>query len=194
MTNPVITTATRSDESRIASVLTLAFASDPVLRWMYPDPLRYFMHFSEFVRHFGGRAFDAGSAYMVDGGSACALWLPPGTNPDGEALANFIERTVAGDCRAALFEMFKRMGGYRPDEPYWYLPLIGVDPARQGRGLGSVLLQHGLTKCDQDRRRAYLGSCNPRNITVYQRHGFELLGTVSVGTGPAMYPMVRRPR
>ena len=39
------------------SVITLAFASDPVARWTYPDPDQYLEHFPAFVRAFAGRSF-----------------------------------------------------------------------------------------------------------------------------------------
>jgi ribosomal protein S18 acetylase RimI-like enzyme len=91
-------------------------------------------------------------------------------------------------------EIFEKMSGYHPDEPHWYLPLLGVDPLHHGKGMGSALLQHALVICDQDSKYAYLESSNPRNITLYQRHGFELLGTIQVNTSPSIFPMLRKPR
>jgi hypothetical protein len=55
-------------------------------------------------------------------------------------------------------------------------------------------LQHVLAMCDQDSKYAYLESSNSRNITLYQRHGFELLGTIQVNTSPSIFPMLRKPR
>jgi len=86
------------------------------------------------------------------------------------------------------------MGSYHPTEPHWYLPFIGVDPARQGNGHGSALMEHALTRCDREQKLAYLESSNPRNIPLYQRHGFEVLGTIQVGSSPPLAPMLRRPR
>jgi hypothetical protein len=37
-----------------------------------------------------------------------------------------------------------------PHEPHWYLYVIGVDPARQGTGVASVLLRSRLDQCDRD--------------------------------------------
>ena len=89
-------------------------------------------------------------------------------------------------CRASTFsrhqqlgedglQVMQRMQGFHPKEPYWYLPLIGVDPARQGKGLGGALLRHQLAICDRDGAPAYLESSNPRNISLYERHGFAAL-------------------
>jgi ribosomal protein S18 acetylase RimI-like enzyme len=86
------------------------------------------------------------------------------------------------------------MARYHPDGPHWYLPMIGVDPARQGRGYGAALMRHATQIFDRDGAVAYLESSNARNIPLYQRHGFEVLGTVQVGSSPEIVPMLRMPR
>jgi ribosomal protein S18 acetylase RimI-like enzyme len=90
--------------------------------------------------------------------------------------------------------VFAQMETYHPSEPCWYLPLIGVDPTCQGRGYGSALLRYALEQCDRDGMPAYLESSNPRNIPLYQRHGFEIIGAIQAGTSPTVVPMLRRRR
>jgi ribosomal protein S18 acetylase RimI-like enzyme len=51
---------------------------------------------------------------------------------------------------------------------------IGVDPARQGLGLGSLLLRAGLARVDQDGVECQLFTEESRNVPLYQRHGFEI--------------------
>lgn len=72
--------------------------------------------------------------------------------------------------------------------------MIGVDPAKQGNGYGSALLKHAVERCDGEGKPAYLESSSPRSIPLYQRHGFELLGTIQVGSSPPLFPMLREPR
>jgi len=74
------------------------------------------------------------------------------------------------------------------------LPLIGVDLPQQGKGYGSALLQHALLPCERDTKLAYLESTNPKHIPLYERHGFEVLGTIQVGASPPIFPMLRKPR
>jgi hypothetical protein len=45
-----------------------------------------------------------------------------------------------------------------------------------------------------DQANAYLESTSPGSVRLYQRHGFELLGTIQVGSSPQLFPMVRKPR
>jgi ribosomal protein S18 acetylase RimI-like enzyme len=83
---------------------------------------------------------------------------------------------------------------FHPEEPHWYLHMIGVDPRFQGRGYGSALIRHALERVDSDRLPAYLESTNPVNVPIYERHGFELVATVEVPGTPPMFPMLRRAR
>jgi ribosomal protein S18 acetylase RimI-like enzyme len=74
------------------------------------------------------------------------------------------------------------------------LPLVGVDPARQGYGHGTALMAHALAECDREHLPAYLESTNPRNVTLYERHGFRALGRVPLGESAAFVPMLRPAR
>ena len=47
-----------ADQERALATLTMAFSTDPVLRWVYPDPHQYVTHFPGLMRHFAGRAFE----------------------------------------------------------------------------------------------------------------------------------------
>lgn len=194
MTTPTINTATASDMASVIDVLVLAFSTDPVVRWMYPDPHQFLINFPLFVRAFGGKAFAEESSYHVDEYAGAALWLPPGIHPDEDVLFPLLRRTLAERERADAFSVFEQMAGYHPDGPHWYLPLIGVDPTRQRKGYGTALMRHALIPCDRDQIPAYLESSNPDNIPLYQQHGFELLGTIQAGASPPLFPMLRQPQ
>jgi ribosomal protein S18 acetylase RimI-like enzyme len=187
-------TTLATDVERAVAVIVLAFSSDPVARWTYPDPHDYLTHFPGGVRAFGGKAFAHGTGHHLNGFAGAALWLAPGVLPDEEALGAVVMGSVAEARQAEVFGVFERMGSYHPLEPHWYLPLIGVDPAHQRKGYGSVLLHHALSRCDRDHVAAYLESSNPANIPLYQRHGFEVLDTIQVGSSPPIFPMLRPAR
>lgn len=189
-----IETATGADQDRLVAVIVLAFSTDPAARWAFPDPDQYLREFPNFVKAFGGRAFEHRTAHYVPGFFGGALWLPPDVTPDEEAVIPLMQRTVAQPDQEAMFSLFEQMGRCHPTEPHWYLPLIGVDPAQQGKGYGSALLKHALTRCDSDQKLAYLESSNPRNIPLYERHGFEVTATIQAGTSPPIFPMLRKPR
>jgi GNAT superfamily N-acetyltransferase len=179
---------------RIFGALTLAFASDPPNRWMYPEPGQYLRHFPAFARALGGAALPGGTALVMEDYSGVALWLAPDAGPDEQALSSLFEQSVAPDKRADLIAVIEQMGQHHPPEPHWYLPLIGVDPARQGQGLGAALMRPVLAKCDAAGLPAYLESTSPRSQPLYERHGFAAVGEIRIGGCPPIVPMLRRPR
>ncbi len=192
--NPTIRSVEAHAEARAVNAIVLAFNADPVARWIYPAADDFLSHFPAFVRGFGGRAFENGTAYATPEIEGAALWLPPGVHSDDQALTSLIHQTVEEPTQGELLAVLKRMDGYHPEEDHWYLPLIGVDPARQGGGFGAALMDHALVPCDRDKMLAYLESSNPANISLYERHGFELLGEIKVGSSPPLFPMLRQPR
>lgn len=193
MTDHAIKSATPQDEAAVADVLTLAFCTDPAARWSWSDPRRYLASFPRFVRAFGGQAFPRGTAHVIGGYRGAALWLPPGVEPDEAAMGALMQETVDQHALSDAGALIERMASYHPTEPHWYLPLIGIDPACQGKGLGSALMRHALGECDREGSLAYLESSNPANVPLYQRHGFALLGTIQVGSSPEIFPMLRKP-
>ena len=194
MTTDVHSARNESDQQAVIAVITLAFGSDPMARWAFPDPATFLEVLPQLARAFGGNGFAHGAAHLTGGGRAAAMWLPPGVQPDNDRLEALTSKHTPEHQRADMERVFAQMETYHPSEPCWYLPLIGVDPVCQGVGYGSALLRHALAQCDRDRMPAYLESSNPRNIPLYQRHGFEIIGSIQAGTSPTVVPMLRSRR
>ena len=187
-------TATGAEAERCCAVLTLAFGSDPPCRWAWPDPEQYLETFPRYARALCGGALDQGTAHYAEGFSGVALWLPPGVAPDKAALNRVFQETVTEERQGVLFAMAEQIRAFQLREAHWYLPLIGVDPAHQGQGIGSVLLSQALSACDAQKLPAYLQATSPRNLRFYERHGFEALGHIQVGDAAPLVPMWRNPK
>ena len=193
MTTHKVETATATDEAAVIAILTLAFSNDPATRWTWPEPKAYLEAFPHFAKAFGGAAFAQGSAHRIAAAGA-ALWLPPGVGADEAAMDALMQSTADAQTAADGPQVMQQMARYHPHEPHWYLPLIGIDPAHQGKGLGGVLMRYATDICDRDGVLAYLESSNLRNVPLYGRHGFEVLGTIQAGSSPVITPMLRKPR
>lgn len=189
-----IKTGTLSDEAQAIAVLTLAFTNDPMARWSLPNAVKFLAAFPLLTKAFGGRSFDAGTCFIAEGYTGAALWLPPGMGPDDESLVRILVENASDDIKDDMPKIFEQMEKFHPAEPHWYLPMIGVDPARQGAGVGSALMAEALKVIDRDGAIAYLESSNPRNISLYKRHGFEVIGEIQSGSSPTVRPMLRKAR
>jgi len=95
-----------------------------------------------------------------------------------------IEDTIADERKGAMFSIFEQWDALHPQEAHWHLPLIGVDPVHQGKGIGSALLSVVLNVCDSQKVSAYLEATSPRNVPLYERHGFEAVGSIQAADSP----------
>ncbi|HEV7158081.1 MAG TPA: GNAT family N-acetyltransferase [Caulobacteraceae bacterium] len=189
-----IRAAAAEDLEKVLDTLTLAFVADPPIRYAWPRPSDYLAGFRRFTVGLGGRGVEHQSAFVTEDFSAAALWLPPGVEPDAESIGALMAETMPEAKLAVIGQVLEQMGGFHPTEPHWYLAAIGVDPARQGRGLGSALLKHALRFCDAQGLPAYLESSNPKNLPLYERHGFEVMDVIQPEDFPPIYPMLRNAR
>jgi GNAT superfamily N-acetyltransferase len=182
-----------AERQRGVATLTLAFAADPIMRWVWPDANRYATYWPRIAEAYGGRAFDQGTAHELDDFAAVALWLPPGVEPDEATFEELIVDSVDDQILPDLNVVLRQMGELQPRSEHWYLPLIGVDPIAQGQGLGSTLLRYGLAMCDDAGLPAYLEATGPRNRVLYERLGFRVVELIQAGSSPPMWAMFREP-
>ncbi len=181
----------------VSETLTKAFAEDPVMHWIFDTAGRPLEHLREFMRITCERSIAVGHAYELSDGDGAALWAPPGAKLFDDtagiavysllcdALGESRAETVLGGLRAAT--------DFHPEEPHFYLATIGIEPSLRGKGLGTQLMQRVLDICDEENVVAYLESSNPRNVSLYERAGFEVVAEAQLPDGPIMRPMVRRP-
>jgi GNAT superfamily N-acetyltransferase len=189
-----ITAIDEGSRPKAIGTIVSAFAADPVERWLYPEDAEYGSHFPEFVDAFGGKAFERGTAWGLEGNSAVALWLGPQVEPDADSVAKILSESVAPAKHEELFSVLGQMGEVHPTAPHWYLPWLGVQAGHQGQGLGGVLLRQCLTIVDASGLPAFLETPNPRNIGLYERHGFEVIATTTAPSCPPLTSMLRAAR
>ncbi|MGH7280636.1 MAG: GNAT family N-acetyltransferase [Polyangiaceae bacterium] len=60
-------------------------------------------------------------------------------------------------------------------EPHYYLFVIGVDPKRQGKGVGRALLESLAKQADGDHVPCYLETDTKENVRLYRKHGYEVV-------------------
>jgi GNAT superfamily N-acetyltransferase len=194
MSGPSFSAVVEAEQASVFATLVLAFAADPVERWLYPEPQQYLCYFPKFLAAFGGGAFAEQTVWRLDAFSAVALWLPPGTEPDGDAITTTLAGTVSQEQHDDMFAVLSQMDAAHPSYPHWYLPWFGVDTALQGKGLGGQLMKPCLQIVDASHLPAYLETPNPRTIPFYERHGFEITGKAQAGACPPITFMLRAAR
>jgi len=151
-------------------------------------------HYPALFRLFAAKALENRTVYCAEGFSGVAVWLPPEVSVDEQELAAAIQSLVPSALQGEVVTLLELMGSFHPNQPHWYLPLMGIEPRHQRQGLGSALLKHALVACDRDQLPAYLEASSEQNLALYERHGFKAIGTIQAGSSPPIFPMLREPR
>jgi GNAT superfamily N-acetyltransferase len=197
--NSQIRPATEDDHEAAAECLALAFADDPAWAHLLPDPatraeslLRYF------TAEIANLVPEHRELWVVDDICGAAIWGRPGgwrvplrrTLRETRPMAKVFGRRLP----LAIWTLL-RLEQHHPSKPgHWYLHYLGVEPRRQGRGLGGALMRPVLERCDREGTPAYLESSTERNRALYERNGFALTGTFAMPVaGPPVREMWREP-
>lgn len=192
----------KSDIPALARVLARAFHDDPVMQWMQPDEQRRSGgmpgFFGALTRHHFLAGGGAEIAVSASGVGAAALWDAPGCwqQKPAEQLAMLpaMLRAFRGRLGAGRV-LTEQMKAVHPEEPHWYLAIIGSDPDVRGGGFAAALMRSRLDRCDAEGAPAYLESSNADNVPYYNRFGFDVTGEIVIpNDGPTLWCMWRRPR
>jgi len=186
---PTIRIVGEADRRKAIVTLLLGFSGDPFMRWLNPRADLYLEAGPSFDA-FGGRAIDNGSAYVANEFEGVAFWMPPGVESDEDRFIEEVLKFVPKNKHETMFKVLEAMEEYHPKDA-WYLPIIGVDPAYQGKGIGSFLMKKAIERVDSEGLAAYLESSNPLNMSLYERCGFETMGQIQIGDCPVIHPMIR---
>jgi GNAT superfamily N-acetyltransferase len=179
----------------LGRALALAYASNPLVRWMFTEDLsrpRLEGLFTSLVE-FGLRY---GWVYQSADAEGAAIWFPPIGDDrfvSDEPAPNVGADTAewSSDRRGAALEA---LGAARPTAPHFYLDAVGVVPLRRRHGMASDLLAPVLAECDTKGIGAYLENSDYANGSFYARHGFEQFNSVPMPVGaPPIVSMWRDP-
>jgi GNAT superfamily N-acetyltransferase len=190
--------ASAEDESGMSGALGRAFADDPVFDWLVPDPTkRHQMLPAWFLLGFR-KLFKRREVYTTDELAGAAVWAAP---DEWKSKTSEMLSVVPGSIRVVglgplrrLIATFNAIEKQHPDEPHWYLELLGTDPPHQRKGIGAALMKPVLDRCDAEGLPAYLETQKERNVPYYRHHGFEVRKEIDLpGGGPHMWLMWREP-
>lgn len=195
--------ATRDDIRSLAAVLARAFVHDPFYAWLAGEASernqRMRDGWTAILRH---ASAELAATWTTVDLSGAAIWIPPGRSASGvidslrlvpgiARMTTWRRLRIASDAVETLERHRKRhVAG-----PHWYLSALGVEPERQGEGVGSALLAPALAEADARGERAYLETAVGRNVLLYERHGFDVVEELVLPkTDIHGWLMLRQPR
>jgi ribosomal protein S18 acetylase RimI-like enzyme len=183
---------------RLAAVLGAAFEDDPPATWVVPDDARRRALLERaFLLLLQRVWFEQDECWATDATAGTAIW----ELPDRWKIGAWGQLRLLPALARAYGRFLPRLGrtitaleADHPERSHYYLPFVGVHPEWQGRGIGAALLRPMLDRCDRERMPAYLEASAPRNLALYERHGFEVTQEFRLGKGsPPLWRMWREP-
>jgi ribosomal protein S18 acetylase RimI-like enzyme len=164
------------------AALGRAFIDDPLITYVIADEARRIRKTPELYGGIIRYARLYGKAYTTVTVAGAACWLPP-----GQSSPTLLRMLRAGMLKVPLllgWKSYQRLNEFEVQaemlhkryatKPHWYLWALGIDPAHQGKGFGSILLQPVLARADAEKMPCYLETQNPKNLPFYEKHGFTV--------------------
>ena len=166
-----------------AATLARAFYDDPLMLYAIPDSTertRLLPDVYARMIRFGLLAGEVHATASAPDG--VAIWLPPNAKWSRENIEasglHQLGTLIGNDAYQRYREVVGREWQARERDitaPCWYLFILGVEPSRQRRGLGSALMRPILERADAEHLVCYLETENERNVAFYLKQGFELI-------------------
>lgn len=131
-----------------------------------------------------------------------AVWIPPGKFPLNDLrLFQLGLYTLPFKLRLSRLRQFISMfltieEHHKHDIPqlHWYLFMLGILPAYQRQGIGSLLLQPIIKQADKEGLPCYLETSTEEGVRFYQRLGFEVVRTGGIPEEIKFWTMKRSPK
>ena len=190
----IVRKATDTDMVRLCRTAMHAFADDPLMRWLYPDDDEYFLGDGLQFRPLFRRWLAYDQTFTTDDSVSVAAFIPPGRPDTGVVRAP--DDPPHTEQRLARFTaMSPSMAEHTPEEPHWYLNLLGTHPHWRRQGLGAAVIGPIWRVCDDDGLPLYLETATPENVAYYNHLGFAVRSEWDRPLdGPHMWGMIRFPR
>ena len=187
-----ITHAGRDRLPVVASVLGRAFVTEPMMCWPLGSHGDIEGRVVRAFEYFLDSLIDLGVVWEAGRGTGAAVWIPPAQLDAWEAAQTRDRRVydLTDDGGRRWLAFWEWVASKVPTEPLWHLDSVGVAPAMQGRGVGSALIDFGLSRALADGASVFLETGTARNVPLYERMGFRVVeDTDAPGGGPHMWFM-----
>lgn len=194
--------ATADDVEHLAAFFTRAFAHDPFYTYLAGDaPERNERMRRGWVGLLRFASDRLSTTYTTADLAGAAIWHPPGYGGpsfiDSLRLMPSVSRLAGGfrrlrEVSRAIAFLEERRAHHVPRR-HFYLSALGVDPERQGEGIGTALLGPVLERAAGGDLPAYLETATARNVLLYERLGFEVVEELTLPRTDVHGWLMRRP-
>src|SRR4051794_38521571 len=147
-----VRSATAADVPALGRALARAFHDEPVMQYLFAEK-KQFDGSRRFFESTAARDLEHGAVWTTSAIEGGALWSAPDQwRLGGRELVGLLPMVVRafGFGMAKALRTLSTVEKAHPKEPHWYLGVLGTEPDKQGKGIGSALLAPVLETCDRE--------------------------------------------
>lgn len=173
------------DRDRVVDILASSFDDNKSVNYVIPQIKDRKQRIKRLMEYSFDVCYLSGKVFLSEDRKGCALILLPDkkkTNIQSVWLDLKLIFTCIGlfNIKKALWRE-ARIKKLQLKEPAYYLWFIAVDPAQQGKGTGSRLLNEIIGKSEAEKRAICLETSTLKNLPWYRRSGFSVYNELDLG-------------
>lgn len=191
----------KDEANRLGETMAHVFFDDPIMSFIEPDESKRLAKGRSFMSSGISYAARWGEVYTDDEYRGGAAWLTP-----GDTSMTMIRTLRTGTWLLPFqigfrsFLRFSKLGRviekahklHVPGE-HWYLMMIGTHPDHQGSGMGSALLQTGMSKAAEAGLPVYLETMTEENVDFYLKRDFKVVEEILIDDQLKSWAMIHQP-
>lgn len=174
-----------------AKTLHLAFATDPVLLWLFGGEERYLRNAAGSIQSWVKWTVLYGIACATPQFESVTLWKKPDKHDfnfwnllrSGMLFTPCATDTLIRKRVLLLDELIAKT--YKDEigsDQFWYCWMLGTKPQDQHQGYGTSLIRHMFDLTQQSSLPLCLETATPQNIPVYQKLGYHIFSEKRIPT------------
>ena len=166
------------DKEIVVDILTKAFKDNKSVNYLVKQDARRMERIRSLMSYSFETCLMFGEIFITDDKAGCALTLLPGKKKlTLKSLLLDIELVIKSIGVTNLRKVFAReskIKNLQQQGPMYYLWFIGVDPNKQHKGCGSLLLNYVITQAKLKGLAVTLETSTLHNLPWYKKFGFEI--------------------
>jgi ribosomal protein S18 acetylase RimI-like enzyme len=183
---------------QVANILTESFLDDPSFSFVFGENYHKVSALNAFFEMFVTDAMQRGEIMIAPDEQGACIWYPAEVEIFNEQFEDTLGKIIytiseiAGKESGKRFEqLIEKVGENEPTQKHCEVFFIGLKPSARRKGIGKSLLKPVLDYADTNQVGCYLVSSNPRNISFYERYGFQKYCPIEISNSYSMTGMWR---
>jgi ribosomal protein S18 acetylase RimI-like enzyme len=177
--------ASYGDKQKFIEILSESFRDNKSVNYIIKQDKYSVQRINKLIAYSFDLCYLYGEAWLSDNEDACALiMLPDKKKSSLKSVLLDMKLILSATGFSNALKAMQREAEIKKHHPpgnIYYLWFIGVTPVKQNNGTGTLLLIELINRSKELNRTVYLETSVGRNISWYQKHGFDVYEELDFG-------------